>query len=37
LTHFLSDEDHANADNYNFDHPNALDFDLAFEKINDLI
>lgn len=22
---------------YNFDHPDALDFDLAFEKINELL
>jgi uridine kinase len=30
---FFSDHDHENADDYNFDHPSALDFDLAFEKI----
>ena len=29
----LSEEDHDNAENYNFDHPDALDFQLAFEKI----
>jgi len=28
-----SEEDHANAANYNFDSPNALDFDLAYESI----
>ena len=32
-----SDEDHDDAANYNFDHPNALDFDLAYEKLNELI
>ena len=30
---FHRDEDHKNAANYNFDSPNALDFDLAYEKI----
>jgi hypothetical protein len=25
--------DHQNADLYNFDHPDALDFDLAYEKL----
>lgn len=29
----LSVEDHNNAENYNFDSPNALDFDLAYDKI----
>ena len=33
----LSDENHALAHLYNFDHPDALDFDLAFEKINELL
>jgi uridine kinase len=33
----LSDEDHEDAANYNFDHPDALDFDLAYEKLNELI
>jgi len=33
----LSPEDHDNAANYNFDSPNALDFDLAFEKIKELL
>jgi len=33
----LSPEDHENAANYNFDSPNALDFDLALEKIKDLL
>lgn len=30
------DEEHEDAANYNFDHPNALDLDLAFEKLNEL-
>lgn len=34
---FCRDEDHANAENYNFDSPNALDFDLAYEKIKGLL
>jgi uridine kinase len=29
----LTDEENLNVSNYNFDSPNALDFDLAFEKI----
>lgn len=29
LTKGYRDEDHDNANNYNFDHPNALDFDCA--------
>ena len=33
----MSDEDHENAANYNFDSPNALDFDLAYEKILSLL
>jgi len=33
----LSEEDHANAANYDFDHPRALDFDLAFEVLTDLM
>lgn len=33
----LSDEDHKNAENYNFDSPNALDFDLAYDKICSLL
>ena len=39
LTHniFNRDEEHKNAHNYNFDSPNALDFDLAFEKILQLL
>lgn len=40
LDHFykgLSDEDHDNAHLYNFDHPDALDFELAYEKINELL
>ena len=27
----LSEEEHHNAENYNFDHPSAIDFDLALE------
>lgn len=30
-------EDHENAHNYNFDHPNSLDFDLAFEVLTELL
>lgn len=30
-------EDHENASEYNFDHPNALDFDLAYEVLVKLI
>ena len=40
LDHFykgLSDEDHDNAHLYNFDHPDALDFELAYEKITELL
>ena len=33
----LSEEDHKDAANYNFDSPNALDFDLAYEKILNLL
>eukprot|EP00347_Sterkiella_histriomuscorum_P022397 403330634 len=33
----LSEEDHENAHNYNFDHPNALDFDCAYEIIQQLL
>ena len=33
----LSPEEHDDAANYNFDSPNALDFDLAYEKINELL
>jgi uridine kinase len=32
-----SDEEHGAADDYNFDSPNALDFDLAYEKIQQLL
>ena len=32
-----SDDQHEDAANYNFDHPEALDFDLAFEKLNELL
>lgn len=31
------DADHDNAANYNFDHPSALDFDLAYEKLKMLL
>lgn len=33
----LSDEQHHDAANYNFDSPNALDFDLAYEKVLQLL
>ena len=33
----LSEEEHNDAANYNFDSPNALDFDLAYEKIQGLL
>ena len=33
----FSDEDHNNAENYNFDSPLALDFDLAYEKVKELL
>lgn len=33
----LSEEEHENAADYNFDSPNALDFDLAFEKVKELL
>ena len=32
----FSDAEHEDAANYNFDHPNALDLDLAFEKVCEL-
>lgn len=32
----LSEENHNDADNYDFDHPNALDMDLAFEKLKEI-
>ena len=32
----FSDAEHEDAANYNFDHPNALDLDLAFEKACEL-
>ena len=35
--YFFSPEDHLNAHNYDFDSPNALDFDLAYEKIRELL
>ena len=42
LTNFFSrlfrrDAEHNDAANYNFDHPDALDFDLAFAKLNELL
>ena len=30
-------EEHDNAENYDFDSPNALDFDLAYDKICELL
>jgi uridine kinase len=33
----LTDEQHLDAANYNFDSPNALDFDLAYQKISELL
>lgn len=33
----LSEEEHNDAANYNFDSPNALDFDLAYEKLKGLL
>lgn len=33
----LTHEQHLDAANYNFDSPNALDFDLAYEKITELL
>ena len=33
----LTDDEHEDAANYNFDHPSALDFDLAYEKLQELI
>ena len=33
----LRPHQHDDAANYNFDHPDALDFDLAYEKIVDLL
>ena len=31
------DEEHDDASNYNFDHPNALDFDLAYKVLLKLL
>lgn len=33
----VRDEEHEDAANYNFDHPQALDFDLAYQKIQELL
>lgn len=33
----ISEEEHNDADNYNFDHPNSLDFDLAYECLQKLL
>ena len=33
----LTKEEHDNAENYDFDSPNALDFDLAYSKISELL
>ncbi len=30
------EEEHNNAADYNFDHPNALDFDLAYEVLKQI-
>jgi len=32
----LGEADHNNAENYDFDHPSALDMDLAFEKLQQI-
>jgi len=32
----LGEADHNNAENYDFDHPSALDMDLAFEKLREI-
>jgi uridine kinase len=29
----LTEEEHHNANNYNFDHPKAIDFDTAYEVL----
>ena len=36
LTNVFRDDEHDNAENYNFDHPHALDLDLAYEKLREL-
>lgn len=33
----LSEEEHEDADNYNFDHPDAIDFDELYEAIKKLV
>ena len=33
----VRDAEHDDAANYNFDHPSALDFDLAYEKLEELL
>ena len=33
----LSPEQHKDAENYNFDSPNALDFDLCYSKLKELL
>lgn len=33
----LTKSEHEDADNYNFDSPNALDFDLCYEKLKQLL
>ena len=33
----LSEEDHKNADKYNFDHPDAIDFDEIYEVVKKLL
>ena len=36
-TTLFRDDEHENAADYNFDHPNALDLDLAFEKFLQIV
>ena len=36
-TTLFRDDEHENAADYNFDHPDALDLDLAFEKLCELV
>jgi uridine kinase len=33
----FSHDQHEDAANYNFDHPEALDFDLAYERLKTLV
>ena len=34
---YCTDEEHEDADNYNFDHPKALDFDKMHECLSELL